>query len=129
MAKFLLDTHIFIWADSEPNKLSHNVQNILLDDSNQIYLSMVSLWEMQIKIQLGKLVLNTPLKQAVDRIKQNQSYRILPIYEQDLWTLETLPFYHKDPFDRLLVAQAINSDLTLITVDEHIIKYDVCHTS
>lgn len=87
--------------------------------------SMASLWEMQIKISLGKLQLNTPLKQSVAMIKQNNLYQILPIYEKDLWALDKLPFYHKDPFDRLLIAQAMNENLTFITVDEYIVKYDI----
>lgn len=86
---------------------------------------MVTLWELQIKIQLGKLRLNKPLNQAIDFIKENNLYKILPIQERDILGLQRLPFYHKDPFDRLLISQATNHQLTFITVDENIIKYDV----
>ncbi|MDO4450696.1 MAG: type II toxin-antitoxin system VapC family toxin [Moraxella sp.] len=122
---YLIDTHIYIWADSEPDKLSQIAKNILDNPNCDVYLSMVTLWELQIKVQLGKLTLKTPLNQAIDYIKQNNLYRILPIKEKDILGLKNLPFHHKDPFDRLLISQAKNNHLTFITVDENIIKYDV----
>ncbi|MBE9590572.1 type II toxin-antitoxin system VapC family toxin [Moraxella sp. K127] len=125
MSAFLIDTHIYIWADSEPCRLSPQVRAILDNPNHHIYLSMASLWELQIKMQLGKLTLNTPLAQAIEHIKANNLYIILPIKERDILGLQRLPFHHKDPFDRLLISQAIHHDLTLITLDEHIVKYDV----
>ncbi|WP_051225819.1 type II toxin-antitoxin system VapC family toxin [Moraxella caprae] len=74
---------------------------------------------------MGKLQLNTPLKQAIDFIKENNLYKILPIKERDILGLQRLPFHHKDPFDRLLISQAMSHQLTFITVDENIVKYDV----
>lgn len=93
---YLIDTHIYIWADNEPDKLSQTAKLILDNPNHTIYLSMVTLWELQIKIQLGKLQLNKPLNQAIDFIKENNLYKILPIQERDILGLQRLPFYHKD---------------------------------
>lgn len=122
---YLIDTHIYIWADNEPDKLSQIAKNILDNPNYDVYLSMTTLWELQIKVQLGKLTLKTPLNHAIDYIKQNNFYRILPIKERDILGLTQLPFHHKDPFDRLLISQAKNNHLIFITADEHINNYDV----
>lgn len=125
MANYLLDTHIFIWATCEADKLSKQFIDILTDDNHTIFLSMASIWEIQIKHQLGKLPLTKPFDEIVRDVIQNKLYQILPIAETHVLCLKDLPFIHKDPFDRLLISQAVNEDLTLLTVDEHIVKYPV----
>lgn len=95
--KLLLDTHTFIWWDSETARLLPHALALCQDRQNVLLLSVVSVWEMQIKLQLGKLRLALPLKEIIE---------ILPVTLAHVLALENLPAYHKDPFDRLLVAQA-----------------------
>lgn len=123
--RYLIDTHIFIWADSDPQKLSSQVRSIIQNSQNQIYLSTVSLWEMQIKHNLGKLELSIPLSQIIMDIKNEQLYQLLDIKTEHILSLERLPDIHKDSFDRLLIAQANAEDMVLITDDTKIIQYPV----
>lgn len=104
--KLLLDTHTFIWWDSEPARLSPHALALCQDRQNVLLLSVVSVWEMQIKLQLGKLRLALPLKEIIETQQQTNSIEILPVTLAHVLALENLPAYHKDPFDRLLVAQA-----------------------
>lgn len=120
--KYLLDTHAFMWMDSEPEKLSAHVQQLCQDTENTLMLSVVSIWEMQIKNQLGKLRLNLPLAEIV-REQQENGIEILPVEAAHIFALESLPNLHKDPFDRLLVAQAIAEDMILISADPLIQQY------
>ena len=103
--KLLLDTHTFIWWDSEPSKLSQRALELLTDKNNLRLLSVVSLWEIQIKHQLGKLTLSKTLGEIID-IQQNNFIEILPITAAHVLALDSLSLYNKDPFDRLLIAQA-----------------------
>ncbi len=125
MANYLIDTHIYIWLDANPNKLKRQWQEILANPNNEIYLSMASLWEMQIKYQLGKLELSMPLANLVEDLKTSGLYQILPIQENHILQLQNLPTIHKDPFDRMLIAQAMTENLTLMTDDEKIIQYPI----
>lgn len=125
MADYLLDTQVFIWGNQDHKKLTPNFIKILSNPKHQFYLSMASIWEMQIKIQLGKLTVEPTLNQALSIVKQKNLYQILPITETHILNLQQLPFIHKDPFDRLLISQAMIENLTLLTVDEHIIKYPI----
>ncbi len=102
--KLLLDTHTFIWWDSEPSKLSKKALELLIDKDNIRLLSVVSLWEIQIKHQLGKLTLNKALGEIIAIQKKNY-IEILPIDVSHVLALDGLPIRHKDPFDRLLIAQ------------------------
>lgn len=104
--KILLDTHTFIWWDSSPEKLSDAVLKACQDKENLILFSMVSIWEMQIKHQLGKLSLSMPLRELINEQQQKNALNILPIAAKHIFELEMLPDHHKDPFDRLLIAQA-----------------------
>ena len=125
MANYLLDTHIFIWVTCNANNLSKSIAEILRNDNHTIYLSMASTWEIQIKHQLGKLPLTKPFNEIVDDVIQNGLYQLLPINERHILNLQQLPYIHKDPFDRLLISQAMTENLTILTVDEHIVKYPI----
>ncbi len=125
MANCLLDTHIFIWVTCNASKLPKSIAEILRSDNHIVYLSIASIWEIQIKHQLGKLTLTKPFNEIVDDVIQNKLYQILPIKECHVLNLQQLPFIHKDPFDRLLISQALTENLTLLTVDEHIVKYPI----
>lgn len=103
----LLDTHVFIWLSLTPEQLSQRVTDLLMDETNLWFLSLVSVWEMQIKQQLGKLSLNLPLPELIASQQQTNGLQLLPIELNHIFTLENLPQFHRDPFDRLLIAQAI----------------------
>lgn len=121
----LLDTHIFLrWATSPP-KLARPVYTALYDPNNNLVLSVVSLWEMQIKMQIGKLTLSLPVKEVVLAQRINNQIETLPVLEQHVWAIDSLPFYHRDPFDRLLIAQAIMEGYQLVSVDPVFKQYPV----
>ena len=116
--RLLLDTHIFLWLNSNPEKLTPGIHEACCDPENQLYLSLVSPWEIQIKQQLGKLQLGSNLSDLVDvQIEQN-GLRILPVKLEHIYALNVLPHIHKDPFDRLLVSQAEIESMILVTVND-----------
>lgn len=123
--KFLLDTQIFIWWDSEPEKLPARLSALFEDPSLTFVLSIASVWEMQIKAQLGKLDLNRPLNEIVVDQQRSNLLQLLPIELRHVLTLQQLPLYHKDPFDRLIIAQALAEQLTLLSVDAIFTHYPV----
>ena len=123
--KLLLDTHIFIWWADQPEKLSPDALSALEDEANELLLSVASVWEMQIKIQLGKLKLHLPLKELVKNQQQTNDVTVSPVTLTHVLAVGDLPFHHKDPFDRLLIAQGIHEDLTLVTADSQFSAYSV----
>jgi PIN domain nuclease of toxin-antitoxin system len=126
MGRYLLDTHAAIWFLTGDEKLSNTVRRIMRDDSNLVYMSVVSAWELAIKIGIGKLRFPGNAAGFVNAAKIND-IAILPIEAAHLTALEGLPLIHRDPFDRMLIATAQAERMTLITVDENIPRYDVPH--
>lgn len=124
--RLLLDTHVFIWWDSEPLRLTSQVRALCRDPENILLLSVASVWEMQIKMQLGKLKLTLPLAEVVKSQQQINNLQILPISLEHVLALETLLPHHKDPFDRLLIAQANIEKATLVSRDQVFAKYPLC---
>ena len=120
---YLLDTHTLIWFLADAPELSSVARNTICSDVD-IYVSYASLWEMSIKKSLGKLRFPYTFKEIVD-ICNNESLQLLGINYLDLDIVEKLPFIHRDPFDRLLVAQAHSRNLIIITKDTIIPNYDV----
>ena len=123
--RLLLDTHIFIWWADQPEKLSAAALSALENEANELLLSVASVWEMQIKIQLGKLKLSLPLKELVKNQQETNNLTVSPVALTHVLALDALPFHHKDPFDRLLIAQSIEEDLTLVTADSQFSAYSV----
>jgi len=123
--KLLLDTHIFIWWADQPEKLPPATLSALEDDANELLLSVVSVWEMQIKIQLGKLKLTLPLKELVKKQQETNDLTVSAVALTHVLALDALPFHHKDPFDRLLIAQSIEEGLTIVTADSQFSAYSV----
>ncbi|NOZ51012.1 MAG: type II toxin-antitoxin system VapC family toxin [Chloroflexi bacterium] len=123
--KLLLDTHAFIWWDSDPAKLPTQVLALCQDRANIVLLSVASAWEMQIKLQLGKLRLNLPLAEVIESQQQSNNIELLPITLTHVLALQDLPAHHRDPFDRLLIAQANAEDATLVSGDPIFAKYPV----
>lgn len=121
----LLDTHIFIWLQIELQKVSADKLQLLEDKSNTLFISLASLWELQLKIQNGKFKFPKPLPEIIREQQNINDLRILPITSEHIYELENLPFHHKDPFDRLLIAQAVVEDYTLVTDDPKFFDYSV----
>jgi len=122
---FLLDTSVLIWILEGSSRISARATRALFHPSNTLIVSVVSVWEIILKHQARKLELSTPLGAAVDLIMHDSPWTILPLSTYALRRLTELPFLHKDPFDRMLVAQAQHDGLTIITPDVHIRKYSV----
>ncbi|WP_031435664.1 type II toxin-antitoxin system VapC family toxin [Methylomarinum vadi] len=123
--KLLLDTHIFLWLNASPEKITEAVRLACENENNALYLSMASVWEMQIKQQLGKLQFNTPWRDMLDIQQQDNGLIVLPIELAHIEALQALPAVHRDPFDRLLIAQAIQESMTIVTVDGSFAEYPV----
>jgi PIN domain nuclease of toxin-antitoxin system len=123
--RLLLDTHVFIWMDSAPQVLSPGVAALLQDPTNLLFVSIISIWEMQIKHQIGKLTLNGSLREILDEQQRVNRIGLLPLTLEHVMALDHLPFHHKDPFDRLLIAQAGLETLKIVTHDQQFKSYDV----
>jgi PIN domain nuclease of toxin-antitoxin system len=123
--KLLLDTHAFIWLDGDPSRLPPRVRAACTDPTNELYLSLASIWEIQIKSQLGRLTLRGELFSILNGQQQTNNLRLLPIELADILGLAALPMHHRDPFDRLIVSQAQRGALELVTHDPEIAKYPV----
>ncbi len=121
--RLLLDTHVFIWWDSDPVRLPPETRALLSDPENALVLSVASLWEMQIKQQLGKLHLRLPLADLVSEQQSVNGLCLLAVEARHVYALSSLPLHHKDPFDRLLISQATVEGATLITADEAFAAY------
>lgn len=115
--KILLDTHTFIWWDSEIEKLSCTALHTCQEPENTLLLSTASVWEMQIKHQLGKLSLETPLAEIISTQQEMNGIKILPVELSHVLALDQLPLHHRDPFDRLLLAQATIEEAVLLSCD------------
>jgi PIN domain nuclease of toxin-antitoxin system len=122
--KYLLDTHTFIWWHDNPDLLSEEVLHLCEDINNELFLSMVSIWEMQIKLQLNKLKLLNSLADML-AIEKKNTIQILPIKLKHIMGLENLPFHHKDPFDRLIISQSLVDAFILLSKDEDFASYPV----
>ena len=122
--KLLLDTHTFLWWNNEPEKLSSHALELCKNSDNTLILSVASIWEMQIKNQLGKLRLNKPLADIIRQEGEN-GIEILPVEATHIFALDSLPNHHKDPFDRLLVAQALVEGAVLVSADPLVKQYPV----
>jgi PIN domain nuclease of toxin-antitoxin system len=123
--RLLLDTHIFIWFITADPKLSQRIVDIIRDPENEVFLSVASVWESTMKYQLGKL--NMPESPEIFLPAQREIYKIqsLLIDEETVKHLPSLPSIHRDPFDRIMICQALNHQLTFVTADGEIQKYPV----
>jgi PIN domain nuclease of toxin-antitoxin system len=119
--RYLVDTHALLWALSEPRALSAAARDAIADPANLIVVSSASLWECAIKASIGKLEVPEDFFDSVPEA----GYEVLPIRSSHLNAYRTLPMHHRDPFDRILVAQARADALVLISRDPEIAKYDI----
>lgn len=123
--KLLMDTHAFLWLSLDDPRLSQNARDLLADTDNELWLSPASYWEIAIKISLGKYQITETLEEFVDREIVNNGISILPISPQHAQVVTTLPFHHKDPFDRLLIAQAMAEQMDIVSKDDKFDPYAV----
>jgi len=122
--KILLDTHTFLWFLSGAFELSKQARMLIENPEHEKYISIVSFWEIAIKSSLGKLTLDVPFSELKTEAIKNW-FQILPITFEDTLRLCTLPFHHRDPFDRIIISQAKENNLTLVSRDSNFSQYDV----
>lgn len=120
--RLLLDTHALLWWLSDDAQLGPYARDLISDPKNDVLVSVVSLWEIQVKVRVGKLT--AELQDILDEIEA-QAFELLPITPAHLVRLGTLPAHHKDPFDHLLIAQAIVEEATFVSEDRHASNYKV----
>lgn len=123
--KLLLDTHVFLWYISGDKRLPGAMRDSIRDPNNEVYLSVVSVWETIVKYQLGKLPLPKPPESYLPLQREQHQLSSLPLDEASVSQLAKLPSIHRDPFDRMLICQAIEHGLTIATVDAAIYGYPV----
>jgi PIN domain nuclease of toxin-antitoxin system len=123
--RLLLDTHIILWAALEPARISAACRSAIEDGTNDVYASAVSGWEIAIKQSLGKLDLDRPAELWLPRVLERTGIESLPVDMSAAVRVRSLPWHHRDPFDRLLVAHALEAGLTIATSDRVFEKYGV----
>ena len=123
--RLLLDTHIFLWLITGDQRLPEVMQRDILNLENAVYLSVISLWEISVKYQLGKLPLPEPPETYLSVQRERHMIASLPLDEASVSQIAKLPSTHRDPFDRMLICQALEHHLTIVTVDEMIRAYPV----
>ncbi len=112
----LLDTQVIIWLEENPTNIDNQVRNQILAETN-VFFSKASVWEMAIKIKTGKLTLKQPLSLFIDNFKTDYNFRLLDISLPHIYQTQQLPLHHRDPFDRLLIAQSIIENIAVISSD------------
>jgi len=116
--RYLLDTHALLWIANDDPRLSQHARAIFDDFQNEMHVSLASLWEIAIKLGLRKLNINGPLPMFIERYVLQNGIAILYIDTRHILPLESLPPHHKDPFDRLIISQAICEDMPVISIDK-----------
>lgn len=122
---FLLDTHAFLWFINDDPALSTSAKSLIEDPENTIYLSVASIWEMAIKISLGKLEMPSPFTDFIDDQLRENTIVLLDIKTAHAGVVATLPFHHRDPFDRLIIAQSKSEEMPVIGRDAIFDAYGV----
>ena len=122
--RLLIDTHILIWFLEGNKSLSNSHQKIIEESNNDVLLSIASLWEIAIKISIGKLTLSQPLGDVIKQIDA-ESIEILPISPEHTLQVSTMPFHHRDPFDRIIIAQCQVENLPVISNDKSFSDYSI----
>jgi len=121
----LLDTHAFLWFCDGSSNLSSSARTAIEDPENTVFVSQISAWEVAIKASLSKLTLSVPFNRLFPDAIMANGFKILATEFQHFEKLLTLPFHHRDPFDRLLLAQALTEGMTIVTRDDQFSNYGV----
>ena len=122
--RYLLDTHVLLYMDQAPQRLPDSIRTLVADTGNRLFVSIASLWEIQIKCIAGKLTLTLPIDRLLQR-QRNNDIDVLPIELGHIMEHAALAQHHRDPFDRMLVAQARVEGLTIVSRDAVLSAYDV----
>jgi PIN domain nuclease of toxin-antitoxin system len=123
--KIILDTQVLIWWANDISNISDRVQNIIFDVDNELLVSLASIWEIQIKVSLGKLNLPRPLPDIIaTQVSENQ-IKIMQIELSHIYTLDLLPHHHRDPFDRIIIAQAMDERVSIASIDKAFDAYSI----
>jgi PIN domain nuclease of toxin-antitoxin system len=125
--KVLLDTHCLLWMIAEPERLGKKARKILDDAATELYLSAASVFEISIKYSLGKLALPARPRDYLPPLLDRMNVRELPISSHHAYKVADLPWHHRDPFDRLIVAQSMVERVPVMTADVQIIRYKSAH--
>ena len=120
--KFLLDTHALLWWLADDDQLGSRAREVVADPANDIQISIVSLWEIVVQVRVGKL--QADIEEIIDAV-QREGFTVLDVGMAHLVTLAGLPMHHRDPFDHLLIAQAMTEDATFMSEDRNAIRYPV----
>jgi PIN domain nuclease of toxin-antitoxin system len=123
--QLLLDTHVFLWWVNDVSELSRRARTAIRNERNECFLSLASCWEIAIKVSLGKLELPSDVELFVSEHLAANAVRVLPIELRHVSRVAEMPFHHRDPFDRLLVAQALDEDLSVVSADPIFRRYGV----
>jgi len=123
--KLLLDTHVFLWIATDDDRLPRDLKALLREPTNDVYLSVVSSWEIAVKARTGKLVLPMPVWAFLLESRERLGIQSLSIQEAAVAHVAKLPSIHRDPFDRMLVCQAIEHELTIVSSDSQVQRYPV----
>lgn len=124
MINYLLDTHTLIWFLEGDNQLSRKAKNYIETNEKNNFISIASLWEISIKLSIGKLELKKPFSDISKEIFNN-GFQILPIVFEDTLHVSELPFHHRDPFDRIIISQCLTNKLLLISKDPAFLDYPI----
>lgn len=122
--KYLIDTQVLLWIFGDRNRLPKAVSEVIIDPSNDILVSYASFWEISIKMSLGKIDLPIDLSEFIVEVRENQ-IKFLPIEIDHILGVRNLPFFHGDPFDRLIISQSLSESLILISSDEKFKDYGI----
>ncbi len=123
--EYLIDTHCWLWCWESPEKLGADAEKIIRDPKVKVYFSAASAWELAIKVKLGKLKIQESLDSFINSRLKNEAFTSLPIEISHATKAYALPLHHRDPFDRILIAQAYIEDLCFITADSQIKSYSI----
>jgi PIN domain nuclease of toxin-antitoxin system len=123
--KLLLDTHAFLWWIGDDPRLSSPARASIADPGSEVWFSVASAWELAIKAAIGRIETEAPLSRFLEEQTRQNGFRVLPVLLGHAAGVESLPDHHRDPFDRLLVAQAIAEEMTLVSGDRVLRKYGV----
>jgi PIN domain nuclease of toxin-antitoxin system len=123
--RLIVDGHSLIWAVDDPSRLTSTAATALRDPANELLLSAATIWEMAIKVGLGKLTLSLPYRQWMDRAVADLGLAVLPITVEYADVQATLPLHHRDPFDRLIIAQALMESVMIVSADAGLDQYGV----
>lgn len=124
MKRYLIDTHALLWACGEPKKLTNKIKRILESEA-EIFFSYASIWEMALKIENKKLKLPLSLPEFIEHAREKIGITLLPLELEVVYNLDQIPLHHRDPFDRLLISQAIHHQLLIVSCDDYFDEYHV----